>query len=61
MDLNLTHNLSKQNTEKDTAPEITHHGFTLKTENRVTNCHLARGAILLWTISTERMFVAHFT
>jgi hypothetical protein len=61
MDLNPTHKLSKQNTERDTAPEITHLGYTLKTENRATNCHLALGAILLWTISTERMFVAHFT
>lgn len=46
MDLNQTPNLSNQNTERDTAPEITHHGFTLKTENKATNCHLALGAIL---------------
>ena len=61
MDLSPTLNLFNQNTERDTVPEITHHGYTHKTENKVTNCHHAPGAILSWTISTETMFVALFT
>jgi hypothetical protein len=61
MDLNPILNLFSQNTERDTVQEITHRGYTHKTENKVMNCHHAPGAILLWTISTGTMFVALFT